>query len=209
MFGLKKEINKTLSWKRLENHAKEMRKNEMRNMFEKDPKRAEKYTIRLENMHVDFSKNIINDKTLKYLLRLAKEVKLTSKIDQMFRGDKINITENRSVLHIALRNRDNTPIYVDDKDIMPEINRVLGKIKDFSEAVRLGKFKGSTGKKLTNIVNIGIGGSDLGPKMAVEALQKYMPKDMKCYFISNIDGTACAEVLNKVDPETTLFIVCS
>ncbi len=209
MFGLKKEINKSKAWKRLEKHAKEMRKVEMRDMFEKDAKRADKYTISLDNMVVDFSKNIINDKTLNYLLGLAKETKLPQKIEQMFSGNKINITENRAVLHIALRNRDNTPIYVDNNDVMPEINRVLSKIKDFSEAVRLGNFKGYTGKKLTNIVNIGIGGSDLGPKMAVEALQQYMPKDMKCYFISNIDGTACAEVLNKVDPETTLFIVCS
>ena len=209
MFGLKKEINKSRSWKRLEKHARDMRKVEMRDMFEKDKKRAEKYTLNLNNMVVDFSKNIINDKTLNYLLALAKEAKLTNKIEQMFGGNKINITENRAVLHVALRNRDNTPIYVDNNDVMPEINRVLSKIKDFSEAVRLGNFKGYTGKKLTNIVNIGIGGSDLGPKMAVEALQKYMPKDMKCYFISNIDGTACAEVLNKVDPETTLFIVCS
>ena len=209
MFGLKKEINKSKAWKRLEKHAKEMRKVEMRDMFEKDAKRADKYTISLDNMVVDFSKNIINDKTLNYLLGLAKETKLPQKIEQMFSGNKINITENRAVLHIALRNRDNTPIYVDNNDVMPEINRVLYKIKDFSEAVRLGNFKGYTGKKLTNIVNIGIGGSDLGPKMAVEALQQYMPKDMKCYFISNIDGTACAEVLNKVDPETTLFIVCS
>ncbi len=209
MFGLKKEINKSKAWKRLEKHVKEMRKVEMRDMFEKDAKRADKYTISLDNMVVDFSKNIINDKTLNYLLGLAKETKLPQKIEQMFSGNKINITENRAVLHIALRNRDNTPIYVDNNDVMPEINRVLSKIKDFSEAVRLGNFKGYTGKKLTNIVNIGIGGSDLGPKMAVEALQQYMPKDMKCYFISNIDGTACAEVLNKVDPETTLFIVCS
>ena len=209
MFGLNKEINKTRAWKYLEKYASKIRKVEMRDMFEKDPKRAEKYSINLENMLVDFSKNRIDEKAFVYLQALAKQAKVQKKIEQMFSGEKINITENRAVLHIALRNLDNTPIYVDGKDVMPEINRVLAKIKDFSEDVRLGKFKGYTGKKLTNIVNIGIGGSDLGPKMAVEALQKYMPKDMKCYFISNIDGTACAEVLNKLDPETTLFIVCS
>ncbi len=209
MFGLNKEINKTRAWKHLEKYASKIRKVEMRDMFEKDPKRAEKYSINLENMLVDFSKNRIDEKAFVYLQALAKQAKVQKKIEQMFSGEKINITENRAVLHIALRNLDNTPIYVDGKDVMPEINRVLAKIKDFSEDVRLGKFKGYTGKKLTNIVNIGIGGSDLGPKMAVEALQKYMPKDMKCYFISNIDGTACAEVLNKLDPETTLFIVCS
>lgn len=209
MFGLKKEINKSRAWKRLEKHAKKMRKIEMRDMFEADPKRAEKYSINLENMLVDFSKNRINERTFAYLLGLAKEAKVEQKIEKMFSGDKINMTENRAVLHVALRNRDNTPIYVDGKDVMPEVNRVLAKIRDFSEAVRLGEFKGHTGKKLTNIVNIGIGGSDLGPKMAVEALKKYWAKDVNCYFISNIDGTACAEVLNKVDPETTLFIVCS
>lgn len=209
MFGLTKEINKTRAWKKLEKHAKKMRKVEMRDMFEDDAKRAEKYTLSLGNMTVDFSKNRICDRTFSYLQLLAKEAKIKEKINQMFNGDKINTTENRAVLHLALRNRDNTPIYVDGKDVMPEINRVLAKIKDFSEAVRLGRFVGHTGKKLTNIVNIGIGGSDLGPKMAVEALKKYRPKEMNCYFISNIDGTACAEVLNKVDPETTLFIVCS
>ena len=210
MFGLnKKEADKSRAWKRLEKHAKKMRNVEMREMFDKDPDRAKKYSINFDNMTVDFSKNRINDKTLAYLLGLAKEAKLKQKIEQMFSGEKINITENRAVLHIALRNKSNKPIYVDGKDVMSEINRVLGKIKEFSEAVRLGKFKGQTGKKLTNIVNIGIGGSDLGPKMATEALKKYWGKGITCYFISNIDGTACAEVLNKLDPETTLFIVCS
>lgn len=209
MFGLKKEINKSLQWKKLENLAKKMRKVEMREMFAKDKKRAEKYSISLENMLVDFSKNRIDDKVFKALISLAKKAKVQNKIAEMFEGKKINTTENRAVLHVALRNKDNTPIYVDGENVMPEINKVLAKIKDFSEAVRLGKFVGYTGKKLTNIVNIGIGGSDLGPKMAVEALKKYMPKEMNCHFISNIDGTACAEVLNKIDPETTLFIVCS
>ncbi len=209
MFNLKSEINKSMQWKKLEKLAKKMRKIEMRDMFAKDDKRAEKYSLELENMLVDFSKNRIDDKVFKALLGLAKKAKIRNKIMDMFEGKKINITENRAVLHVALRNRENTPIYVDGENVMPEINKVLAKIKDFSEAVRLGKFVGYTGKKLTNIVNIGIGGSDLGPKMAVEALKKYMPKEMNCYFISNIDGTACAEVLNKVDPETTLFIVCS
>lgn len=210
MFGLKNtDADKSRAWKRLEKHAKKMRNVEMRDMFEKDSERAKKYTLSLDNMTLDFSKNRINDRTLAYLLGLVKEAKVKQKIEQMFGGDKINITENRAVLHIALRNKTGKPIYVDGKDVMPEITRVLGKIKDFSEAVRLGKFKGHTGKKLTNIVNIGIGGSDLGPKMAAEALKKYWGKDINCYFISNIDGTACAEVLNRIDPETTLFIVCS
>lgn len=209
MFGLKKTVNKTRAWKRLEHHYKTMRKVEMRDMFAKDPQRAERYSINLNAMMLDYSKNRINDRTMKYLLALAKECKLPEKIEQMFSGDKINLTENRAVLHTALRNRDNTPIYVDGKNIMSQINEVLAKMRKFSEAVRLGEFKGQTGKKLTNIVNIGIGGSDLGPKMALEALRKYWSKDINCYFISNIDGTACCEVLNKIDPETTLFIVSS
>ena len=209
MFGLDKEINKSRAWKRLEKHAKKMRNVEMRDMFAKDPNRAKKYTLTLGNMTLDFSKNRIDEKTMAYLLGLVKEAKVMKKIEQMFKGEKINVTENRAVLHIALRNQKNTPIYVDGKDVMPEITKVLAKIKDFSEAVRLGKFRGHTGKKLINIVNIGIGGSDLGPKMAVEALRKYWGKNIKCHFISNIDGTACAEVLNQLDPETTLFIVCS
>ena len=209
MFGLKKTVNKTRAWKRLEHHYKTMRKVEMRDMFAKDPQRAERYSINLDAMMLDYSKNRINDRTMKYLLALAKECKLPEKIEQMFSGDKINLTENRAVLHTALRNRDNTPIYVNGKNIMSQINEVLAKMRKFSEAVRLGEFKGQTGKKLTNIVNIGIGGSDLGPKMALEALRKYWSKDINCYFISNIDGTACCEVLNKIDPETTLFIVSS
>ena len=142
MFGLKKEINKSAAWKRLERQAKRMRKTEMRDMFEKDSLRAEKYSIGLDNMLVDFSKNRIDDKVFAALLRLAKEAGVAKRIEQMFAGDKINITEKRAVLHIALRNRANKPIYVDGKDVMPEINRVLGKIKDFSEAVRLGEFTG-------------------------------------------------------------------
>lgn len=181
----------------------------MRDLFEKDENRAEKYTLRLEDMLFDYSKNRIDDKTMRYLLDLAKHCHVEEKIKAMFAGEKINVTENRAVLHVALRNRDNTPIYVDGKNVMPQINAVLAKMRKFSEGIRLGTIKGQTGKKLTNIVNIGIGGSDLGPVMATEALRKYWAKDIKCYFISNIDGTACAEVLNKIDPESTLFIVAS
>lgn len=209
MFGKTSEVNKSRAWKRLEKHYKKMRDVEMRGLFRKDPQRAERYNINLESMMLDYSKNRITDRTMTYLLGLAKEAKLAEKIEAMFKGEKINNTENRAVLHVALRNRENTPIYVDGKNVMPDINAVLSKMRQFSEAVRLGKFTGHTGKKLTNIVNIGIGGSDLGPKMAAEALRKYWAKDIKCYFISNIDGTACTEVLNKIDPEETLFIVCS
>ena len=203
-------INKSKAWKKLESHCKSMRKVLMRDLFEKDSKRAQKFTESLDDTIIlDYSKNRITDKTMSCLMDLARSRHLEEKIKAMFRGDKINITENRAVLHIALRNRENRPIEVNGKDVMPDINAVLKKMRQFSEDVRFGKFKGYTGKKLVNIVNIGIGGSDLGPYMATEALRKYWMKGINCYFISNIDGTACAEVLNKVDPETTLFIVAS
>ena len=204
-----KTVNKTKAWKKLESHYKHFRKVEMKDLFACDADRAKKFSVNLEAMYVDYSKNRINDRTMKLLLNLARECDLENKIKAMFKGDKINVTERRPVLHIALRNRANTPIYVDGKNVMPQINEVLAKMKKFSDAVRFGEFKGQTGKKLTNIVNIGIGGSDLGPVMACEALRKYWAKDINCYFISNFEGTACAEVLNKVDPETTLFIVAS
>ena len=206
---MKKEVNKFKYWKKLASHYKKMRKVQMRDLFDDDAKRADRFSIQLDALYYDYSKNRITDKTMKYLIRLAEECRLHEKIEEMFTGKRINITENRPVLHTALRNRANTPVYVDGKNVMPQINEVLAKMRDFSDAVRFGKFKGHTGKKLTNIVNIGIGGSDLGPVMATEALRKYWAKDINCYFISNIDGTACAEVLNKVDPETTLFIVAS
>ena len=209
MFGRRFEVNNLKSWKHLEKCYKKFGKAEMREMFAKDPQRAEKYSLKLGNMVFDYSKNRINDRIKNALLMLAKERKVDEKIEAMFAGEKINQTEKRAVLHVALRNRANTPIFVDGKNVMPKINEVLGKMRKFSEAVRLGEFTGYTGKKLTNIVNIGIGGSDLGPKMACEALRRYWVKDIKCYFISNIDGTACAEVLNKINPEETLFIVCS
>ena len=209
MFGCKQLSNKCKAWKKLTKHFKDVQKTEMKTLFKKDAQRAERYSINLDAMMLDYSKNRITDKTMAYLLELAKECKMSEKIEAMFKGEKINKTENRAVLHVALRNRENTPIYVDGKDVMPDVNAVLAKMRKFTDDVRLGKFLGYTGKKLTNIVNIGIGGSDLGPKMATEALKKYWAKDIKCYFISNIDGTACSEVLNKLNPEETLFIVCS
>ena len=207
MFGLKS--NKPKAWKRLQKEYKRIKNIHMRDLFLADDKRAKKYTLKLKDMYLDYSKNRFDDKVMDNLIALAKECKLEEKIKDMFDGVKINNTENRSVLHIALRNRSKRAIFSDNENVMPKINDVLQKIKSFSEAVRSGEFKGATGKKLTNIVNIGIGGSDLGPVMVCEALRKYWAKDINCYFISNIDGTACAEVLNKIDPETTLFIVAS
>lgn len=204
-----KAVNKTRAWKKLAAHYKHVKDVEMRDLFDHDKERAKKFTVYFDNLMLDYSKNRINERTMKHLFRLAHDCNVEEMIQAMFRGDKINNTERRAVLHVALRNRDSAPIYVDGKDVMPQINEVLAKMRKFSDAVRFGEFKGYTGKKLVNIVNIGIGGSDLGPVMATEALRKYWAKDMNCYFISNIDGTACEEVLSKVDPETTLFIVSS
>ena len=204
-----KLVSKTKAWKKLGEHYKHIKDVKMRDMFDYDEERASKFTVQFENLMLDYSKNRINERTMKHLFRLARDCQVEEMIKAMFRGDKINTTEKRAVLHVALRNRANKPIKVDGKDVMPQINEVFAKMRDFSEAVRLGKFKGYTGKKLTNIVNIGIGGSDLGPVMACEALKKYWAKGMHCYFISNIDGTACAEILNNIDPEKTLFIVSS
>lgn len=181
----------------------------MKDLFAKDSKRADKYTIEFESLTFDYSKNRFDDEVMKALLALAEEHHLKERIEDMFSGKKINVTENRAVLHTALRNFSGKPVCVDGKDVMPEIRRVLAKMKSFSESVRNGSFKGYTGKKLVNIVNIGIGGSDLGPYMVTAALKKYWAKDINCYFISNIDGTACAEVLGQIDPEETLFIVAS
>jgi len=206
---MEKPVNKSKIWKKLERHFRWFKNTEMKDLFAADPKRAEKYSIALGSLFLDYSKNRFNEKTMRYLLDLAKEVKLGEHIEAMFTGKKINITENRAVLHTALRNRQNTPVYVDGQDVMPEINAVLAKMKKFTDAVRFGEFKGITGKKLTNIVNIGIGGSDLGPVMATTALKEYWAKDMKCYFISNIDGSACEDILSQIDPETTLFVVVS
>ena len=181
----------------------------MNELFAADGNRADKYTIEFEDLTFDYSKNRFDDEVFKALLALAEEHHLKERIEDMFTGKKINVTENRAVLHTALRNFSGNPIYVDGQDVMPEIRRVLAKMKTFSEAVRNGTFKGYTGKKLTNIVNIGIGGSDLGPYMVTAALKKYWAKDINCYFISNIDGTACTEVLGNINPEETLFIVAS
>lgn len=205
MFGQKK----SKAWRNLECVYRRFKDTQMRDLFAADRMRGERYSLKLENMLLDYSKNRIDDTVMQALFALAEERGVRDKIKAMFGGQKINQTENRAVLHVALRKQDNEPIYVDGHDVMPQIRNVLNKMRDFSEAVRLGTFTGYTGKKLTNIVNIGIGGSDLGPFMATEALRPYWAKDIKCYFISNIDGTACAEVLNKLDPETTLFIVAS
>ncbi len=196
------------SWQKLEMIFLTMQATHLRELFEEDPARFEKFSVQFEDLLVDYSKNIINDEVLKLLVQLATEVGLREAIDAMFRGEKINRTVNRSVLHTALRNRSNTPVMVDGEDVMPEVNRVLDQMRLFSEKLRSGEWKGYSGKAIKSIVNIGIGGSDLGPVMVTEALRPYW-SHITPYFVSNVDGTHIAETLKKVDPETTLFIIAS
>ncbi len=205
-----KKINPTTlkTWKELQKHYEEMKSVHMRDLFAADLNRFEKFSLRFEDMIVDFSKNIITEKTIKLLLNLAKDCGINEAIEAMFTGEKINETETRAVLHVALRNRSNTPTYVDGKDVMPEVNRVLEKMHRFSEQLLSGQWKGFTGNPITDIVNIGIGGSDLGPYMVTEALKPYW-KHITPHFVSNIDGTHISETLKSLDPETTLFIIAS
>jgi glucose-6-phosphate isomerase len=196
------------AWQKLEMIFLTLQATHMRELFQEDPKRFEKFSIQFEDMLVDYSKNLLNEEALNLLLELAREVALKEAIDAMFRGEKINQTESRSVLHIALRNRSNTPVKVDGEDVMPEVNRVLDQVKKFSEQLHNGTWKGYTGKPIKQIVNIGIGGSDLGPVMVTEALRPYWT-NITPFFVSNVDGTHIAETLKKVDPETTLFVIAS
>ncbi|MBX9850196.1 MAG: glucose-6-phosphate isomerase [Cytophagaceae bacterium] len=197
------------SWKKLNDHYQKISTAHLKDLFKNDPKRFDKYSIKLNNILLDYSKNRINDETMSLLLSLANESNLKKAIDAMFSGEKINNTEKRSVLHVALRNRKNSPIKVDGEDVMPKINEVLKKMKKFCDEVRSGSWKGYTGKAITDVVNIGIGGSDLGPYMVTEALKPYAQKGLNVHFVSNVDGTHIAETVKKVNPETTLFIIAS
>lgn len=206
-----KNINptQTAAWQALQKHFDEMKDVTIADLFAKDGDRFSKFSATFDDqMLVDYSKNRITEETLAKLQDLAKECDLAGAIKSMFSGEKINRTENRAVLHVALRNRSNTPILVDGKDVMPEVNAVLEKMKTFSEAIISGEWKGYTGKAITDVVNIGIGGSDLGPYMVTEALRPYK-NHLNMHFVSNVDGTHIAEVLKKVNPETTLFQVAS
>ncbi|CAK1206437.1 glucose-6-phosphate isomerase [Escherichia coli] len=206
-----KNINptQTAAWQALQKHFYEMKDVTIADLFAKDGDRFSKFSATFDDqMLVDYSKNRITEETLAKLQDLAKECDLAGAIKSMFSGEKINRTENRAVLHVALRNRSNTPILVDGKDVMPEVNAVLEKMKTFSEAIISGEWKGYTGKAITDVVNIGIGGSDLGPYMVTEALRPYK-NHLNMHFVSNVDGTHIAEVLKKVNPETTLFLVAS
>ena len=196
------------NWRALAEHKNEIDQTTMREMFRSDPDRFRKFSVLWNGILFDYSKNRINEKTVRLLLALAEEAGLKPMIEAMFTGEKINVTERRSVLHTALRNRANTPVYVDGEDVMPKINAVLAKMKMFCEQVRSGEWKGYTGKRITDVVNIGIGGSDLGPYMVTEALKPYASA-LNVHFVSNVDGTHIAETLKNLNPETTLFVIAS
>src|SRR5271155_5042690 len=196
------------AWQNLLTHYAATKGTQMRDLFAEDPDRFKKFTLEFEGLLLDFSKNRITGETLNLLRALAAERDVPGWTKKMFSGEKINITENRAVLHIALRNRSNRPILVDGKDVMPDVNAVLDHMEKFTRAVRSGQWKGYTGKAITDFVNIGIGGSDLGPVIVTEALKHYADGP-RAHFVSNVDGTHIAETLKTLSPETTLFIVAS
>lgn len=202
-------LEESPAWQALVQHQREVAGLHMRDLFDRDPQRFKRFSLQFGDILFDFSKNRLTDRTLPLLFDLARQAGLAQMIEAMFSGQKINITEGRAVLHVALRNRSNDPIYVDGQDVMPEVNRVLGKMREFSEAVRSGEWEGFTGKAITDVVNIGIGGSDLGPKMVCEALKPYARPDLRAHFVSNVDSTDLVETLKTLNPETTLFLVAS
>jgi len=202
-------VETTAAWKALTAHYATMQNTQVRDLFAADPSRFDKMHLKFEDLLLDYSKNCVSEETMKLLYQLADESNVIEKANEMYSGVKINNTEGRAVLHIALRNQSNTPIYVDGKDVMPEVNEVLAKIKTFTENVRNGVWKGHTGKTINTVVNIGIGGSDLGPVMVTEALKPYCKRDLKMLFCSNVDGTHVAEILKQCDAERTLFLIAS
>jgi glucose-6-phosphate isomerase len=202
-------LEESPTWQALTEHHQEVGNLHMRDLFVSDPQRFARFSIRMGDILFDYSKNRITEKTMLLLFDLARQANLAQWIEAMFTGEKINITEDRAVLHVALRNRSNDPIYVDGQDVMPEVNRVLEKMRSFTGAVRSGDWKGYTGKAIADIVNVGIGGSDLGPKMVCEALKPYAQPDLRVHFVSNVDSTDLVEVLKGLNPETTLFLVAS
>src|SRR5512139_3581204 len=197
------------AWQALQEHQREMANVHMRDLFARDTQRFERFSLRLGDILLDYSKNRITQETMALLLDLARQANLAGKIEAMFTGEKYNNTEKRAVLHVALRNRSNRPIFVDSADVMPDVNRVLAHMRAFSEEVRAGKWTGYTGKAITDVVNIGIGGSDLGPKMVCEALKPYGRPGLRVHFASNVDSTDLVETLKLVNPETVLFLVAS
>src|ERR1700693_5656319 len=197
------------AWKKLQTHYKRIGEVHLRNLFADDPQRGERMTIEAAGIFLDYSKNRITGETVKLLIQLAEECGLRSRIDAMFRGDKINVTEKRAVLHVALRAPTGSSIVVDGENVVPQVHTVLDKMSDFCNRVRSGEWKGHTGKCIRNVINIGIGGSDLGPVMAYEALKHYSERTMTFRFVSNVDSTDFAEAVQDLDPAETLFIVSS
>ncbi|MBB5396358.1 glucose-6-phosphate isomerase [Mucilaginibacter sp. AK015] len=202
------DFTTTQAYKYLTDHYIDIVSKSLKELFEADNQRFEKFSLQFDDLLLDYSKNRIDDETVALLIQLARECGVNKAVEAMYSGEKINVTEGRPVLHIALRNRSNTPIYVEGKDVMPDVNRVLNQMKYFSEAIISGEWKGYTGKAITDVVNIGIGGSDLGPVMVTEALKAYK-NHLNLHFVSNVDATHIVETLKTVDPETTLFLVAS
>jgi glucose-6-phosphate isomerase len=205
----KTDPTETVNWRKLAAHYERVRSVHMKDLFAADPERFKKFSLRFNDVLVDYSKNRITGETIGLLIELAREVDLADAIEKMFTGDKINQTEDRAVLHTALRNRASRPVLLDDRDVMPEVNAVLKKMRGFSESVRSGDWKGFTRKEITDMVNIGIGGSDLGPVMVTECLRPYAQDGLAVHFVSNVDGTQIVETLKRLNPETTLFMVAS
>ncbi|MEW8094815.1 MAG: glucose-6-phosphate isomerase [Candidatus Thiodiazotropha endolucinida] len=203
------EINQTDEWMALEKHWAEVEPLQMRDLFQQGPERAEQMSIRQCGIMLDYSKNRINARSMNLLLELAQAVDVDGWRRRMFSGERLNITENRAVLHVALRNRSNQPIWFDGEDVMPSVNAVLQRMEALSESVRCGDWKGYTGKPISDVVNIGIGGSNLGPLMVCEALKPYQKPDLRMHFVSNVDGTHIVDTVSALDPETTLFIIAS
>ncbi|HET6721386.1 MAG TPA: glucose-6-phosphate isomerase, partial [Chitinophagaceae bacterium] len=199
----------TAAWKALKEHFSQMKNVHMRELFQNDTDRFSQYSITTRDIVFDYSKNIINDQTLQLLIQLANECRLKDGIDAMFNGEKINETEGRAVLHTALRNLSSEPVFAEGKDVMPDVRKVLKQMKNFCKRVHDGGWRGYSGKRIKYIVNIGIGGSDLGPLMVTEALKPYWLEDIQTYFVSNVDGTHIAETLKKIKPERTLFLIAS
>jgi glucose-6-phosphate isomerase len=200
---------RTVSWRKLTDHFKLVKNVQIKELFVQDPARFHKYSVRFNDILFDYSKNRVNDETMGLLFELARETKVADATEKMFSGDFINGTEGRAVLHVALRNRANTEVMVDGRDVMPDVNRVLDRMKAFCDRLHSGDWTGYSGKKINTIVNIGIGGSDLGPAMVTECLKPYAGDGMSVHFVSNVDGTHISETLRIIDPETTLFLIAS
>jgi glucose-6-phosphate isomerase len=203
------KLTRSAAWQALSAHYAAIKPLQMRQMFQEDAARFDNFSLRLGSLFFDYSKNRINAETIKLLVALAEQAELPAYIERMFSGEKINSTEQRAALHTALRNHSDQPVYVDGKNVMPDVQRVLGLMRRFSDAVRNGQHAGHTGKPIRDIVNIGIGGSDLGPLMVCEALKAYASQNLRAHFVSNADGTQLVETLKNLDAETTLFIVSS